>query len=360
MHIYDRMTSGEVIRATDPDYELVEEGYRRAAMVTMEMNSHYRSPEEVLSYLRSLSVRGIDDSAFVVLPFHTDFGRNISMGRNVFINSGCTFLDQGGITVDDDVLLGPNVTLVTSNHPIDPSDRRAVVSTPIHLCRNCWIGAGAIILPGVTVGENSVVGAGSVVTHDVPPNTVVAGNPARIMKGVSAREVSSCPMDGGSRFYTPGRPDTCMNNFDMLCEIFEKLDPETYNQILEEKSLSILEGLSNVVDDDTDPLEILLDFILCAVAADGVLSEGEFVAMRGSLEALLGRELTFEETDKVFQAAGLDNPDGYKDMMDQLVDLIGLVDPGLKDDLVLVCLMVCAVDGEVTESEKDWLKKLIE
>ena len=182
MDIFSRMRAGEPIRPTDEGHGLVLEAYREAAMTVMEMNSAYRTPGEVLSYLRRLTTGTIDDSAFIVLPFHTDFGRNITIGRDVFINSNCTMLDQGGITVHDSVKLGPNVTLVTSNHPLDPSDRKAVVSTPIVLERNCWIGAGSIVLPGVTVGEDSVVGAGSVVTRDVEPRTVVAGSPARVIR----------------------------------------------------------------------------------------------------------------------------------------------------------------------------------
>ncbi len=100
------------------------------------------------------------------------------------MNSGCHFLDQGGITIGDDAMFGPDVKLVTSNHPLDPLDRKAVVSSPIVIGRNAWIGAGAIILPGVEIGENSVVGAGSVVTKDVPPDTVVVGNPAHELRKI--------------------------------------------------------------------------------------------------------------------------------------------------------------------------------
>ena len=93
-------------------------------------------------------------------------------------------MDRGGITLGDNVFIGPKVCLITENHGILPSERRILTSKPVTLCNNVWVGAGAIILPGVTVGENSVVGAGAVVTHDVPPNTVVAGNPARVIKTI--------------------------------------------------------------------------------------------------------------------------------------------------------------------------------
>ena len=120
----------------------------------------------------------------VFVPFYTNFGRFIQIGKNVFINHACTFLDMGGITIEDDVLIGPKVNLITENHPIDPGDRKALVLSPVVVKRNAWIGASATILPGVTIGENSVVAAGAVVTSDVQPNTIVGGVPARIIKKI--------------------------------------------------------------------------------------------------------------------------------------------------------------------------------
>lgn len=124
------------------------------------------------------------ESTLVFIPFHTNFGRFIRLGKNVFVNHACTFLDMGGISVEDEVLLGPKVNLITENHPLDPADRKAIIAKPVVLKRNAWIGAAATILPGVTVGENSVVAAGSIVTRDVPANTVVAGVPAKFVKRI--------------------------------------------------------------------------------------------------------------------------------------------------------------------------------
>ncbi len=123
-------------------------------------------------------------STTVFPPFYTNFGRFIRLGKNVFINHGCSFLDIGGITIEDDVQIGPRVNLTSENHPLDPSDRKTVILQPILIKRNAWIGAGATILPGVTIGENSVVAAGAVVSRDVPPNTVVAGIPAKVVKTI--------------------------------------------------------------------------------------------------------------------------------------------------------------------------------
>ena len=117
-------------------------------------------------------------------PFHTNFGQFTRIGKHVFINHACSFLDLGGITIEDHVLIGPRVNLVTENHPLDPADRRALICKAIVIKRNAWIGAASTILPGVTIGENAVVAAGSVVTNDVPANTVVAGIPAKHIKNI--------------------------------------------------------------------------------------------------------------------------------------------------------------------------------
>jgi len=118
----------------------------------------------------------------VFAPFYTNFGRFIKIGKNVFVNHACTFLDMGGITLEDDVLIGPKVNLITESHPMEPENRKSLISRPIVVKRNAWIGAAATILPGVTIGENAIVAAGAVVTRDVLPNTIVAGVPAKTVK----------------------------------------------------------------------------------------------------------------------------------------------------------------------------------
>ena len=126
----------------------------------------------------------LDESTTVFTPFHTNFGRHIRIGKNVFINHACTFLDLGGITIEDDVLIGPKVSIITENHPTNPDQRKMLDLKSVHIKRNVWIGANATILPGVTIGENSIVAAGAVVTKDVPDNVVVAGVPAKIVKTI--------------------------------------------------------------------------------------------------------------------------------------------------------------------------------
>lgn len=126
----------------------------------------------------------IDNSTTVFVPFHTNFGKHITIGKNVFINHGCSFLDIGGITIEDDVLIGPKVSLITENHPIDPSNRKSLDLKKVLIKKNAWIGAGATILPGVTIGENAIVAAGAVVTKDVFDNTIVGGVPAKLIKKI--------------------------------------------------------------------------------------------------------------------------------------------------------------------------------
>ena len=141
--------------------------------------------DAVRALLDELTGRQLDPSVRVLPPFHTDTGRNLRFGRNVFVNHGCTAMDLGGIALSDDVMIGPNVQLISSGHPLDPATRRARITTaPVHIGRGAWIAAGATVLQGVTVGEDAVVAAGAVVTKHVPARTLVAGVPARIIRAL--------------------------------------------------------------------------------------------------------------------------------------------------------------------------------
>lgn len=161
-------------------------GVQRAMAITAKLNRlTFHDAGEVRALFGELIGTRVDDTFLLIPPFYTTGGADIRVGRNVFINQNCTFYDLGGIDIADDAMIGPNVSLITSGHPIEPSQRReAVLAKPIRLERNVWIAAGATILGGVTVGENSVVAAASVVTRDVPPNTLAAGNPARVIRSI--------------------------------------------------------------------------------------------------------------------------------------------------------------------------------
>ena len=141
--------------------------------------------DEIRGLFSELIGKKVDDSFLLIPPFYTAGGDEIRVGRNVFVNQNCTFYDLGGLDIADDVMIGPNVSIITAGHPLEPSLRRNVtVGKPIVIEKNVWIAAGATIIGGVTVGENAVVAAGSVVTKDVPPNTLVGGNPARVIRAI--------------------------------------------------------------------------------------------------------------------------------------------------------------------------------
>lgn len=155
-----------------------------ALRITAKLNGVYHEPDEVRGLFSQLTGEEVDESFFMFPPFYTDFGKNIRVGKNVFFNTGCTFQDCGGITICDDVQIGQNVVLCTLNHGIEPDKRQTIYPAPICIGKNVWIGANATVLPGVTVGDNAIIAAGSVVHRDVQPNSVVAGVPAELKKKI--------------------------------------------------------------------------------------------------------------------------------------------------------------------------------
>lgn len=155
-----------------------------AMRITAELNAAYHTPEEIRSLISRLIGKPVDESFGMFPPFYTDCGKNIHIGKKVFINSGCRFQDQGGIVIGDGALIGHNVVLATLNHGLAPEDRETTYPAPIVIGRNVWIGANATVLKGVTIGDNAVVAAGAVVTKDVPANAVVGGVPAKILRMV--------------------------------------------------------------------------------------------------------------------------------------------------------------------------------
>lgn len=179
--IFDRMRAGELFRLDDPEYPKVLAIVNRTIELSAALNAATHV-DDMRQRLSEIILQPIDASTTIFAPFHTNFGRFIQIGKNVFINHDCTFLDMGGITIEDDVLIGPKVSLITENHPLDPANRKALIANPILIKKNAWIGAGAIILPGVTIGENAVVAAGAVVSKNVEDNSIVAGVPAKFIK----------------------------------------------------------------------------------------------------------------------------------------------------------------------------------
>ncbi len=177
----------QLIGEGSPEFEEIHRIVAENAPLIAQLGGGYLEQPKIRAVLAALSQSPVADSVHVNLPFYSDFGRHIRFGRNVFINSGAMFTDLGGITLEDDVLIAPRVNILTVNHPENPAERRGLILKPVLIRRRAWIGAGATILPGVTVGENAIVAAGAVVARDVPENTVVGGVPARILKTIGVQ-----------------------------------------------------------------------------------------------------------------------------------------------------------------------------
>jgi acetyltransferase-like isoleucine patch superfamily enzyme len=177
----------KIIARRTPESAAMSASVKRAMAITARLNRlTYNDADEVRALFSDLIGKRVDDSFLLIPPFYATGGADTRIGRNVFINQNCTFYDLGGLDIADDVMIGPNASIITSGHPVEPSRRRAfTIAKPIAIERNVWIAAGATIIGGVTVGENSVVAAGSVVTKNVPPNTLVGGNPARVIRSIA-------------------------------------------------------------------------------------------------------------------------------------------------------------------------------
>lgn len=159
---------------------------QEAMRLTAKLNNAYHTPEEIRSLMSELIGKPVDESFAMFPPFYTDCGKNITIGENVFINAGCKFQDQGGITIGNASLIGHNVVMATLNHDLAPEKRSTMHPAPIIIEENVWIGSNATILSGVTIGNGAIVAAGAVVTKDVGANTIVGGVPAKFIKKVDS------------------------------------------------------------------------------------------------------------------------------------------------------------------------------
>lgn len=155
-----------------------------AQKITMKINTQFHEPDEMIELFSELTGKPVDPSFCLFPPFYTDFGKNITLGKNVFINAGCKFQDQGGIFIDDGALIGHGVVMATLDHDMAPEKRQQLHPAPIHIGKNVWIGSNSVICSGVTIGDNAVVAAGAVVVKDVEANTVVGGVPAKVIKKI--------------------------------------------------------------------------------------------------------------------------------------------------------------------------------
>lgn len=184
------LNSGKMVQDGSETHLFMHGVSQEALRLTAEINGSYHEPAELRALFSQLIGKPVDESFGLFPPFYTDCGKNVTVGKNVFINMGCKFQDQGGIFIGDGALIGHNVVLATLNHAKSPKDRGSMVPAPIHIGRNVWIGSNATVLPGVTIGDGAIVAAGAVVTKDVPENTIVGGVPAKIIRQLSQEELN--------------------------------------------------------------------------------------------------------------------------------------------------------------------------
>ncbi|WP_432712712.1 DapH/DapD/GlmU-related protein [Pedobacter sp.] len=184
-NIFERLRNGEIISPNDPEaYRMREESFVTKKLL-FQMNST-PEPDEIRNLLSQITGSEVDQSVVVFTPLYINYGKHTKIGKNVFINFDCVFLDLGGITIEDNVFIAPKVSLLSEGHPTSIEDRHSLIPKAIHLKKNAWIGAGSTILPGVTIGENAVVAAGAVVSKDVAENTMVGGIPAKFIKDINS------------------------------------------------------------------------------------------------------------------------------------------------------------------------------
>ncbi|KTD24024.1 MULTISPECIES: sugar O-acetyltransferase [Legionella] len=178
------------VKTNSPEWDATANEVRRAMMLTAKLNKlSFDDAAEIRALFSELIGQKVDETFKLIPPFYTSGGLEIRVGHKVFINQCCTIYDMGGVDIANLVMIGPNVNIITSAHPLESTKRRAYVEAkPIVIEKNVWIATAATILGGVTIGENSVVGAGAVVTKDVPANSFVAGVPAKVIRSLSHDE----------------------------------------------------------------------------------------------------------------------------------------------------------------------------
>ena len=181
------MQKGSYVEAGSELFEAFHRFSQEALKITSEINNKYNPPEKIRELFSKLTESEIDETFGLFPPFYTDCGKNIKIGKNVFINACCRFQDQGGIEIGDGSLIGHNTTIATLNHDFNPAKRQNLTPSSVKIGKNVWIGSDCTILPGVTIGDGAIIGAGSVVTKSIPKNSIAVGNPARVIKEIEPK-----------------------------------------------------------------------------------------------------------------------------------------------------------------------------
>lgn len=181
--IFQRLLNGEAVPFSDTDYYQIGNACNETRKLLVELNNE-SNLKKIRTFLSQITGSEIEETTTVFPPFQINYGKNTKIGKNVFFNFNCTILDLGGVTIEDNVMIAPNVSILSEGHPISPAERQTLTTAKIHIKKNVWIGANASILQGVTIGENAVVASGAVVSKDVPDNVIVGGIPAKIIKQI--------------------------------------------------------------------------------------------------------------------------------------------------------------------------------
>lgn len=185
--LLDYLNNGNEIQSQTEAAEMMDNLLLDAIRIKSKLNCEYHTEEEIRKIFAELTSQPVNETLRLVPPFHTDCGKNIHIGENVFINSNCTMQDQGGVYIGDNVLIGHNTCLLTLNHNENPKKRANLIPSPIKIGNGVWLGSNVTVLPGVTIGDGAIVAAGAVVTRDVDENTIVAGVPAKVMRKVEEK-----------------------------------------------------------------------------------------------------------------------------------------------------------------------------
>lgn len=180
----EAMQKGEYVTENSELMVMFHKLSQEALQITNEINNKYHTPQEIRELFSKLTGQKVDEQFGLFPPFYTDCGKNITIGKKVFINACCRFQDQGGIAIGDGSLIGHNTTIATLNHDFDPQRRGNITPKPVKIGKNVWIGSDCTILPNVQIGDGAIIGAGSVVTKSIPANCIAVGNPARVIKKI--------------------------------------------------------------------------------------------------------------------------------------------------------------------------------